>query len=266
LRECRKAEPLSLRKKEAKWKGNTERRSNMMVQRERKARYFLALAASLLAVLFLGVGRAEAASKLALFNFETASDMKVAKGVKLDLAGDKDVSSWVSSNPKVVKVSKKGIATALKPGKAVITAKISGQKETCQITVVKDVLKGSKYIKNVSKTWKNPETGKKVTVKSGDLKKGLDGFLTNVEAENEDDVVYKKCSKILAIEEDSAGATVYFDAIGVFEGKETSFPCVAVFTNDYEHEQYDYAMMFQPVIWVADDGQLLYGAGIFWYA
>lgn len=239
-----------------------------MVQKERNTGYFLALAAGLLAVLFLGVSKVQAASvsQLALFNFETASDMKVAKGTKLDLAGDKEASAWASSNPKVVKVSKKGVATALKAGTAVISAKINGQKEECQITVVKDVLKGSKYIGNVYKTWKNPDNGKKVTVKSGSLIKGLDAFLSNVEKENEDDVVYKKCSKILAVEEDSAGATVYFNATGVFQGKETSFPCVAVFTNDYEYDQYDYALMLQPVIWVADDGQLLYGAGIFWYA
>ena len=113
----------------------------MTVQRVRKTKYFVALAVSLLAVLFLGINKAEAASKLALFNFETASDMKIAKGTKIDLAGDKKASSWTSSNSKVVKVSKSGVATAVKTGKAVISAKINGQKEECQITVVKDVVK-----------------------------------------------------------------------------------------------------------------------------
>lgn len=238
----------------------------MTVQRVRKTKYFVALAVSLLAVLFLGINKAEAASKLALFNFETASDMKIAKGTKIDLAGDKKASSWTSSNSKVVKVSKSGVATAVKTGKAVISAKINGQKEECQITVVKDVVKGSSYLKKVNKTWENPDNGKKVTVKSGNLKKGLDDFLSYVERENDDEVVYKKGSKIIAVEEDSAGATVYFEALGVLDGKEQKFPCVAVFTNDYEHEQYDYALMFQPVIWITDDNQLLYGAGCFWYA
>lgn len=238
----------------------------MTVQSVRKTKYFVALAVSLLVVLFLGVNKAEAASRLALFNFETASDMKVAKGTKLDLAGDKKASSWTSSNSKVVKVSKSGVATAVKTGKAVISAKINGQKEECQITVVKDVVKGSSYLKKVNKTWENPDNGKKVAVKSGNLKKGLDDFLSYVERENDDEVVYKKCTKIIAVEEDSAGATVYFEASGVLDGKEQKFPCVAVFTNDYEHEQYDYALMLQPVIWITDDNELLYGAGCFWYA
>lgn len=237
-----------------------------MVQRERKAQYFLALAVGLLAVLFLSVCRVEAASKLALFSFENANDMKVATGTKLDLTGDAKASSWASSNTKVVKVTKKGVMTAVKPGKAVISAKINGQKEECQITVVKDVLKGSKYLANVSKTWTEPESGKKVTIRPNGLQKGLDAFLKQVEPEDEDSVVFQKCGKIMAVEEDSAGATVYFEAVGTFRGKESSYPCVAVFTNDYEHEQYDYALMFHPVIWVTDDGQLLYGAGIFWYA
>ena len=68
------------------------------------------------------------------------------------------------------------------------------------------------------------------------------------------------------MDEDSAGATVYFEALGILEGKERTFPCVAVFTNDYEHEQYDYALMLQPVIWITDENRLLYGAGYFWYA
>lgn len=238
----------------------------MTVQKERKVRYLLALTVSLIAVLFAGVNRVEAASKLALFSFSSASDMKMEKGTKLDLAAGAEASSWTSSNPKVVKVSKKGVATAVKTGKAVISARINGQKEECQITVVNDVVKGSKYIKNVYRTWKDLDSGKKVTVKSGSLQKGLSDFLSNIVPENEDDVVYKKCRKITAIEEDSAGATVYFDAVGVFQGKEASYPCVAVFTNDYEHEGYDYGLMFQPVTWVTDDGQLLYGAGIFWYA
>jgi Fe-S cluster assembly iron-binding protein IscA len=238
----------------------------MTAQKGNKAKYVLALLAALAAVLWMNVNTAHAAQKLALFNFETASDMKLEKGAKVDLAGDQKASSWTSSNAKVVKISKSGIATAVRPGKAVISAKIDGQKKECQITVVKDVVKSSSYLKNVYRTWKEPDSGKKVTVKSGGFQKGLDSFLKNIKKENEDDVAYKKCSKITAVEEDSAGATVYFQAVGVLNGKEMTFPCVAVFTNDYEHDNYDYALMFQPVIWKTDDGQLLYGAGIFWYA
>lgn len=238
----------------------------MIAQKGSKTRYVLALFAVLAAALLMNVSTAHAAQKLALFNFGTASDLKLEKGTKIDLAGDKKASSWTSSNSKVVKISKSGVATAVKPGKAVISAKIDGQKEECQITVVKDVVKSSSYLKKMNRTWKNPDSGKKVTVKSGSFQKGLDSFLKNIKTENEDDVVYKKCGKIMAIEEDSAGATVYFNAVGVLNGKEMTFPCVAVFTNDYEHDDYDYSLMFQPVIWMTDDGQLLYGAGFFWYA
>lgn len=231
-----------------------------------KVRYLSVFFAGLAVVLFFYAGRVEAAENLALFNFENASNMKVEKGKKLNLAEGVKATSWKSSNPKVVKVSKKGIAAALKTGKAVITAKVNGKKEECQITVVKDVLKGSSYIKKSYRTWEDPDHGKKVTVKSGKWIDGMTDFLVNLEQQNADDVVYKKCSKITAIEEDISGASVYFEAVGVINGKETSFPCVAVFTDDYEYEQYDYALMLQPVIWVTDDGKLLYGAGSFWYA
>ena len=240
-----------------------------MLKRENKKgriKYLSALLAGLAMILFLNVNRVEAAENLALFTFENANNLKVEKGTKLNLAGDTKASSWKSSNPTVVKVSKKGVATAVKTGKAVITAQMNGQKEECQITVVKDVVKASSYIKKVYQTWENPENGKKVAVKSGKLLDGIKKFLVHLEQQNADDVVYKSCSKITAIEEDESGASVYFQAIGVFGGKEISFPCVAVFTDDYEYEQYDYSLMLQPVIWVTDDGQLLYGAGSFWYA
>lgn len=238
----------------------------MVVKREKRTKYFLAFAASFFIVLLLSMNQAQAASKLALFNFATANDLKIAKGAKIDLAGDKQVSSWKSSNPKIVKVSKKGIVTALKPGKAVISAKMNGQKEECKITVVKDVVKSSSYIKNLYRTWEQPDTGKKVTVKSGGLKKGFGSFLTQIEPENEDDVVYHKCTKITAVEEDSTGATIYFEASGVMGGKEKTFACTAVVGNEYGNEKYGCFLIIHPVIWVSDDGLPLYGSGFYWYA
>ncbi len=238
----------------------------MKVQKERAMKYVLTMLAVMAVTLFFHVSSVQAAAKLALFHFGTASDLKVEKGAKLDLTGDQKATGWTSSNPKVVKVTKNGVATALKTGKAVISATIDGQKEECQITVGKDAVKASSYLKKVSRTWVNADSKKKVTVKAGDLKKGLGDLLLQVKRDNEDDVAYKKCGKITAVEEDSAGATVYFEAVGVLNGKETSFPCVAVFTNDYEHKEYSYALMLQQVVWVTDDGSLLYGAGSFWYA
>ena len=80
-----------------------------MTQTKRKeniafvTKYVMALAAGLIMALFLGTIRAEAATKLALFNFRTASDLKVVKGAKIDLAGNLEADAWLSSNPKVVK-------------------------------------------------------------------------------------------------------------------------------------------------------------------
>ncbi len=241
----------------------------MMVQTERKAgklKYVRTVLAGFVILLFLQVNQVQAATDLALFNFQNANDMKVEKGAKLNLAGDQKAVSWKSSNPGVVKVSKKGIATAVKTGKAVISATIDGQKEKCKITVVGDVEKGSAFIKQAARTWKQEETGKKVTVKAGKLSKALDAFLSGIKRQNEDDVVYQGGSKIVAIEEDSAGATVYFEAKGVCGGKTMRFPCVAVITKDYENDAHDYAMLLHPVVWVTNEGQFLYGAGSFWYA
>ena len=52
----------------------------MTAQKGNKAKYVLALLAALAAVLWMNVNTAHAAQKLALFNFETASDMKLEKG------------------------------------------------------------------------------------------------------------------------------------------------------------------------------------------
>ena len=101
----------------------------MKVQKERAMKYVLTMLAVMAVTLFFNVSSVQAAAKLALFHFGTASDLKVEKGAKLDLTGDQKATGWTSSNPKVVKVTKNGVATALKTGKAVISATIDGQKE-----------------------------------------------------------------------------------------------------------------------------------------
>lgn len=232
----------------------------------RRVGYLWALLAGLAVVLFLNVNRVQAAESLALFSFENAKDLKVGKGEKIDLSGDVKATGWKSSNPKVVKVSKKGVVSALKTGKAVVSAKINGKKKECQVTVAKDAVKASGYLKKAYRTWECPESGKKAEIKSGKFLDGLKNILLNIEKQNDDDVEYKSCKKITAVEEDESGATVYFEATGVLNGKERSFPCTAVFTDDYEYEKYDYALMMQPVLWITDEGKLLYGAGSFWYA
>ena len=61
----------------------------------------------------------------------------LAKGKTLTLKLKYTVStpSWKSDNTKIVKVSKKGVVTALKKGTANVTAKLRGKKYKCKITV-----------------------------------------------------------------------------------------------------------------------------------
>lgn len=64
---------------------------------------------------------------------------------------------WTSSNKKVVKVDQNGTITALKTGKAKITAAINGAKVTCQVKVVKDTCK-------LNSTKRTMITGEKIQI------------------------------------------------------------------------------------------------------
>ncbi len=61
--------------------------------------------------------------------------MNVSSTYRLKLKGVKGKINWKSSKPKVAKVNKKGKVTALKEGKAVITAKFNKNKYKCNIYV-----------------------------------------------------------------------------------------------------------------------------------
>lgn len=67
--------------------------------------------------------------------------IKVSEKYVLKLKGIKGKITWSSSKPKVAKVNKKGRITALKKGKATITAKIAGKKYKCKVTVNNNVPK-----------------------------------------------------------------------------------------------------------------------------
>lgn len=60
---------------------------------------------------------------------------KVTLKVKYSPKKVKGTVSWKSSNKKVAAVSKKGVVTAKKAGKATITAKVKGKKATCSVIV-----------------------------------------------------------------------------------------------------------------------------------
>ncbi len=55
---------------------------------------------------------------------------------QLKISGAKKSIKWSSTNSKIVKVNKKGLIMAKKPGTAVIKAKVSGKTYRCKVTVV----------------------------------------------------------------------------------------------------------------------------------
>ncbi|MFA6404334.1 MAG: discoidin domain-containing protein, partial [Salinivirgaceae bacterium] len=82
--------------------------------------------------------------------------------------------SWISSIPKVAKVSESGLVTAVSAGLANITATTAnvGLKATCKITVLADTLTSVTQAKKLDDVaiFPNPLNGKQLTVDLGGLK------------------------------------------------------------------------------------------------
>jgi hypothetical protein len=121
-----------------------------------------------------GTVTVEAASKVKLN--KTKATLYVGKSTQLKVKGTKKKVTWKSSNKKVATVSKKGKVTAKKKGKATITAKVSGKKYTCKVTVKEIALKsillnktsltldaGNRYKLNVKYNPSNTTINKKVS-------------------------------------------------------------------------------------------------------
>lgn len=66
---------------------------------------------------------------------ETKIKLYLGESTQLKVEGVVDTVKWVSSNKKVVKVSSAGKITALKIGKATISAKIGEKTLTCKVKV-----------------------------------------------------------------------------------------------------------------------------------
>ena len=86
------------------------------------------------ALLPAGLNPAFTARAAAALNKRKAT-LYTGKTLQLKVAGATKGVKWSSSRPKVAKVDQKGLVTALKAGKATITAKVDGKKLTCAITV-----------------------------------------------------------------------------------------------------------------------------------
>ena len=106
-----------------------------------------------------GVNVQAATKKKVQLNTKTVT-LEVGKKVTLKLknAPKKKKITWSSNNKKIATVSKKGVVTAKKAGKANITAKVNGKKYVCKVTV-----KNKKV--QLNKKTVTLEVGKKVTLK-----------------------------------------------------------------------------------------------------
>lgn len=96
----------------------------------------LALVACLAVPALMPVGMnnpftAQAAAALS----KTRATIYNGKTLQLKVTGTAKTVIWSSSNNKVAKVNQKGLVTALKVGKATITAKVGGKKLACKVTV-----------------------------------------------------------------------------------------------------------------------------------
>ncbi len=66
---------------------------------------------------------------------QTSATIIVGKKLTLKVSNTKKKVTWSSSNKKIATVTTKGVVTAVKAGKANITAKVSGKKLVCKVTV-----------------------------------------------------------------------------------------------------------------------------------
>lgn len=99
---------------------------------KRKMRFMLTGMLLVMLLILIGIQPASAATRLN----KSRLTLEVGKTYLLKVKGTKATVRWSSSDKKVVTVSKKGKLTAKKEGTATITAKVSGKKLKCKVTVV----------------------------------------------------------------------------------------------------------------------------------
>lgn len=90
-------------------------------------------------ILLLGVGCTGVVTKAKVRLNKKTAEMTVGGSITLKVKGTKKKAKWTSSNKKIATVKAsgkvKGKVTAKKAGKVTITAKVSGKKYKCKITV-----------------------------------------------------------------------------------------------------------------------------------
>lgn len=114
---------------------------------------------AVLLVLLLLAAPVQASAKARISN----SSVSVLKGrtYTLKVKGTKKKVKWSSSNKSVASVNKKGVITAKKKGKTVITAKVNGKQLRCSVTVKQPVNKI-----RLNRTSIELKTGKKYSLKA----------------------------------------------------------------------------------------------------
>lgn len=91
--------------------------------------------------------------------------INVKKSYQLKVKGTSKKAKWTTSNKKVVAVNSKGKITAKKKGTAKITAKVSGKRYTCKVTVKQPVTSIALNKKTATLTKKGATVSLKATAK-----------------------------------------------------------------------------------------------------
>ena len=90
----------------------------------------------ILALIFSLAGPAQAVNAATIKISQKTATVIKGDYLYLDIKGTSKKATWTSSNKRVATVSKTGKVTTISKGKATITAKVSGKKYSCKVTVV----------------------------------------------------------------------------------------------------------------------------------
>lgn len=207
--------------------------------------------------------QAKAATKVKLN--KTKVTLNVKKTYKLKVSGTKKKVTWSSSKKSVATVSKTGKVTAKKKGTATITAKVSGKKYTCKVTVKQPVtsvtlnkktatltkkgatvtLKATAKPSNANSrkvTWKSSNT-KVATVKNGKVTAVANGTATITATATDGSKKKASCKVIVKIAGDTT--TCQHNWVKVYKEYTTSIcGCGMTFTNSKDWESHAYEALF----------------------
>lgn len=96
---------------------------------------------------------------------KTKKTLYVGQTYTLKIKGTSKKVKWSSSNTKIAKVNSKGKVTAKKKGTVTITAKVSGKKYKCKITIEDPKINKKKYIMSVGEKYKLKISGTSQKIK-----------------------------------------------------------------------------------------------------